>query len=81
MYTTKAFWIEAGAFASFGSDFYTSGVQAARLVDKILKGMSPAMIPVEVNSTIEFTIHLKRAKALGLVISPRMLVRADYVIQ
>jgi putative ABC transport system substrate-binding protein len=81
MYTTKAFWIEAGAFASFGSDFYTSGVQAARLVDKILKGMNPATIPVEVNSTIEFTINLKRAKALGLVISPRMLVRADYVMQ
>lgn len=81
MYTTKAFWIEAGAFASFGSDFYTSGVQAARLVDKILKGMSPMTVPVEVNSTIELTINLKRAKALGIVISPRMLVRADYVIQ
>jgi putative tryptophan/tyrosine transport system substrate-binding protein len=81
MYTTKAFWIEAGALASFGSDFYTSGVQAARLVDKILKGKRPATVPVEVNSTIELTINLKRAKALGLVISPRMLVRADYVIQ
>jgi ABC-type uncharacterized transport system substrate-binding protein len=43
--------------------------------------MNPATIPVEVNSTIEFTINLKRAKALGLVISPRMLVRADYVMQ
>ena len=81
MYPTKAFWIEAGAFASFGSDFYTSGVQAARLVDKILKGMPPATVPVEVNPTIELTINLKRANALGLVIAPRMLVRADYVIQ
>jgi putative ABC transport system substrate-binding protein len=81
MYTTKAFWIEAGAFASFGSDFYASGVQAARLVDKILKGVQPAKIPVEVNSTIEFTINLKRAKALGLVISPITLARADHVMQ
>ena len=81
MYPTKAFWIEAGAFASYGSDFYTSGVQASRLVDKILKGMSPATIPVEVNSTIELAVNLKRAEVLGLIISPRVLVRAEYVFQ
>jgi putative ABC transport system substrate-binding protein len=81
MYTTKAFWMEAGALASFGSDFYASGVQAARLVDKIVQGAHPARIPVEVNSTVEFAINLKTAKALGLVIAPEVLYQADHIFR
>ena len=81
MYTSKAFWLEAGALASYGSDFHASGVQAARLVDKILKGDIPANIPVEVNSTIEFSINLERAQALGLILDPIVLSQADYVRQ
>src|SRR5262249_23708331 len=48
-----AFWVERGALASYGQDFYASGRMAARLVDKIFKGANPAEIPVEVNSQIE----------------------------
>jgi putative ABC transport system substrate-binding protein len=75
------FWVERGALASYGPDYYTSGKQAARLVDKILKGANPADIPVEVNSKIEFAINLKTAKTLGLTISPEMLYRADKIIR
>jgi putative ABC transport system substrate-binding protein len=50
-------------------------------VDKILKGMKPAEIPVEVNSKIEFTINLKVAKALRLTIAPEVLYRADRIIR
>ncbi len=76
-----AFWAEQGGLASYGPDFYASGRQAARLVDKILKGTKPAEIPVEVNSKIEFVINLKVAKALGLTIAPEVLYRADRIIR
>jgi putative ABC transport system substrate-binding protein len=48
-----AFWVEQGGLASYGPDFYESGRQAARLVDKIRKGAKPAELPVEVNHKIE----------------------------
>ncbi len=76
-----AFMVERGALASYGPDIHESGRQAARLVDKILKGANPAEIPVEVNSKIMFTINLKVAKALGLTIAPEMLYRADRIIR
>ncbi|MEE9521605.1 MAG: ABC transporter substrate-binding protein [candidate division NC10 bacterium] len=76
-----AFWVERGALASYGPDQYDVGLQAARLVDKILKGASPAEIPVEVNTKIEFAINLNVAKALGLTIAPEVLYRADRLIR
>jgi putative ABC transport system substrate-binding protein len=76
-----AFFTERGGLASYGPDFYESGRQAARLVDKILKGTKPADIPVEVNSKIEFVINLEVAKALGLTIAPVVLFQADRIIR
>ncbi|MCZ6874288.1 MAG: ABC transporter substrate binding protein [bacterium] len=75
------FWVESGSLAGYGVDEYKSGRQAARLVDKILKGANPAELPVEVNSNIEFVINLKTAKTLGLTIAPRVLYRADRLIR
>jgi putative ABC transport system substrate-binding protein len=76
-----AFWPERGAVASYGQDFYEMGRQAARLVDKILKGTKPADIPVEVNAKIEFVINLKTAQAMGLTIAPEVLYQADRPIR
>ena len=75
------FWAERGALASYGPDYYSSGKQAARLVDKILKGANPAVIPVEVNAKIEFAINLKTVKKLGLTIVPEVLYQADRLIR
>lgn len=77
----QAFWVERGALASYGPDYYASGRQAARLVDKILKGTQPADIPVEANSKIEFAINQQVAKALGLTIAPEVLFQADRIIR
>jgi putative ABC transport system substrate-binding protein len=60
---------------------HETGRQAARLVDKILKGAKPAELPVEVNSKIEFAINLKTAKALGLTVAPDVLYRADRIVR
>jgi putative tryptophan/tyrosine transport system substrate-binding protein len=78
---TGAFWVEQGGLASYGPDYYDSGRQAARLVDKILKGGNPAEIPVEVNPKIEFAINLQMAKTLGLAIAPEVLYRADRLVR
>ena len=76
-----SFWAECGGLASYGTDAHESGRQAARLVDKIIKGANPAEIPVEVNPKIMFTINLKVAKALGLTIAPEVLYQADRIIR
>jgi putative ABC transport system substrate-binding protein len=77
----SSFGLEQGGLASYGSNSFETGRQAARLVDKILKGANPAEIPVEVNPKIEFVINVKTAKKLGLTISPEMLYRADRLIR
>ena len=78
---SNAFSVEQGGLVSYGPSFYESGRQAARLVDKILKGAQPGEIPVEVNSNIEFVINLKVAQALGLTIAPQVLFQADRIVR
>ena len=77
----NGYFVEHGGLVSYGPDFYASGWQAARLVDKILKGTAPREIPVEVSTQLKFVINLKTAKALGLTIPPPVLFLADEVIR
>jgi ABC-type uncharacterized transport system substrate-binding protein len=77
----STFFAENGGLASYTPDTYESGRMVARLVDKILKGESPAKIPVETNHKIELVINLKVAKELGIKIAPEVLSRANRVIR
>jgi putative ABC transport system substrate-binding protein len=76
-----AFWVERGGLASYGPAAFVTVRQAARLVDKILKGAPPGDLPVEVNPKIEFVINLKTAKALRLTIAPEVLYQANRLIR
>jgi putative tryptophan/tyrosine transport system substrate-binding protein len=76
-----SFLVERGGLASYGPNGYRTGRQAARLVDKIFKGVKPAAIPVEMNSDIELTINLKVAQVLGLTIPPAVLFQAERLIR
>jgi putative ABC transport system substrate-binding protein len=76
-----AFMVERGGLISYGPDWYESGRQAARLVDKIMKGEDPGRIPVEANPKVELAINVRTAKALKLVIPPSLLQRANRLIE
>jgi len=74
-------YVEAGALISYGPNFPDLFRRAAEYVDKILRGARPADIPIEQPTKFDLVINLKTAKALGITISPALLLRADEVIE
>ncbi len=72
-----ALWVGHGGLVSYGPDYYAQGVQAARLVAKILRGARPQDLPVEGADKIDLTVNLKTANLLGLTVPRTLLLRAD----
>jgi putative ABC transport system substrate-binding protein len=80
MYPFRDF-VDAGGLMSYSLNQQDVFRRTARYVDRILKGAKPADLPVEEPTTYELVINLRTAKALGLVVPPSLLLRADHVIE
>jgi putative ABC transport system substrate-binding protein len=66
---------------SYGPSLAAGLRQVARFVDRVLRGASPASLPVELPTAYDLVINLKAARALGLNIPSALLARADEVIE
>jgi len=73
--------VDDGGLMSYGPNWPDMWRRAADIVDKILRGSSPADIPVEQPTKFDFVLNLGIARKLALSIPPTLLARADEVIE
>jgi putative ABC transport system substrate-binding protein len=74
---TASFYVGYGGLASYGSDYYAEGFQAARHVARILRGARPPELPVEGADKLDVAVNLKTAADLRLTVPRKILLRAD----
>ena len=80
MFGTKQF-VLAGGLISYGPDRNDLWRRGAIILDKVLKGIKPADLPVEQPTKFELVINLKTAKAISINFAEAFLARADEVIE
>lgn len=71
---------DGGSLMTYGPNLQECYRRLAYFVDRILRGASPANLPIELPSTVELVVNLKTAKEIGLAVPPAVLLRADRVI-
>jgi putative ABC transport system substrate-binding protein len=70
-----------GGLLAYGPDFIDMYGNAARYVDRILKGAKPADMPIEQPKKFVLVVNQRTAKALGLTIPSALLLRADEIVE
>ena len=71
----------AGGLISYGPDFNDIFRRSTHYVDRILKGASPADLPVQTPTTYSLVVNLRAGHALGIEVAPSLVSRADEVIE
>lgn len=74
-------WVIAGGLMSYGPSLEEATRQGGIYVARILKGASPADLPIVQSTKIELVINLKTAKTLGLSVSRPLLLAADELVE
>ena len=73
--------VDAGGLISYGPNFIDLFARAGEFADKILRGATPADMPIQQPVKFDLIINLKSAKVIGLNIAEAFLTRADEVIE
>jgi putative ABC transport system substrate-binding protein len=79
-YSGRTF-VELGGLIAYGADLIDESRRSAGYVDRILRGETPADLPVQAPTKYELTINLKTARALGLTVPENLLASADEAIE
>ncbi len=80
MYGASTF-VESGGLMVYAANNQENWRRAAGYVDRILKGASPAALPVEKPTKFDFVVNLRAAQAIGLTIPQTILAQATEIIQ
>jgi len=78
---TDSSMVEIGALVSYGSDIRLLGVQAAKLVAKILKGVKPSELSIQTPEKLILAVNLTTARAIGLAMPRSILERTDRIVE
>lgn len=72
-------YVDQGALATLGFDYYELGKQTGALAAEVLKGKQPADLPVQTSKDLKLTINTKAAAALGLTVPADLLSKAEKI--
>jgi putative tryptophan/tyrosine transport system substrate-binding protein len=73
--------VKKGALVSYGEDNRLIGIQSARIVIKVLKGIIPSDIPIETPERPVLVVNRTTAKIIGLTIPNKFLEHVDRIVE